>query len=234
MKLQSMKYLPCSCPVCSRTSVKGLLELDPGERTKGLAVHNLHVLRGELESCKEAIAEGRLWDLVEERATAHPRLREAFTELSKRSKELTAGTPALKERGLFVRSQEDLARPEVVAAASRLAGAYHRSSERALLLTGRKPGRSTEGRRGFDAYRVHPVLGPYPSELEFMYPFSQTETDASKVQVDLEGAKRRLKALGYTRVVAEGGAGRRPRRVRSRRSRRGASPSPRSSSARSR
>ena len=234
MKLQSMKYLPCSCPVCSNTSVKELLELGHGERTKGLAVHNLYVLRGELESCKEAIAEGRLWDLVEERAMAHPRLREAFTELSKRSKELTAGTPALKERGLFVRSQEDLARPEVVAAASRLAGAYHRSSERALLLTGGKPGRPTEGRRGFDAYRVHPVLGPYPSELEFVYPFSQTETDASKVQVDLEVAKRRLKALGYAKVVVEGGAGQMPRRVRSRRSRRGASPSPRSSSARSR
>ncbi len=229
--LKAMKYLPCSCPVCTRTSLKELLELDHTERTRRLSVHNLFVLREELEACKEAISEGRLWDLVEERSMAHPRLREAFVELAKHSDELAAGTPAVKERGLFVRSTMDLARPELRTAAARLSGAMRRSSGDAVVLDseGTKRGKSAVGRKDADAYRVHPILGLYPSELEFHYPFSQTEASLVRPETPVE-PKRALKELGYRRVLVQGER----RRVRSRRTRRGASPSPRSSSARSR
>ena len=221
--LKSMKYLPCSCPVCSRTSVGELLEMEHGERTKRLSVHNLHVLKEELEACKEAIVEGRLWDLVEERSMAHPRLREAFLKLSEFSDELALGTPAMKEKGLFVRSAEDLRRPELLMAAGRLRQAVRRTSKTAVVMDGASKG-------GDDAYHVHPTLGPYPAELEFVYPFSQTEVQLASVEGD---PRAELRKLGYARVAFRGkqaGAG----KVRSRRSRRGASPSPRSSSARSR
>ncbi|MDG6920551.1 MAG: tRNA guanosine(15) transglycosylase TgtA [Nitrososphaerota archaeon] len=225
LTLQSMKYLPCSCPVCSKTTVKELLELDHQRRTGALSLHNLHVLREELEGCKEAISEGRLWDLVEERSMAHPRLRDAFLRMARYSADLEAGTPAMKERGLFVRSDVDLLRPELAMASRRLAGAAKRSSKKAVLLGVRE--RRGPPPAGADAYLLHPHLGPVPAELGFQYPFSQTESALAQSGGDAEGAKRRLRAKGYSSVSAGG-------KVRSRRNRRGASPSPRSSSARSR
>ena len=191
LALRSMKYLPCSCPVCSRTSVKELLEMGHEERTKALSAHNLFVLKEELDGCKEAVVEGRLWDLVEERSMAHPRLKDAFRRLAGHADDLAVGTPTMKDRGLFVRSDLDLQRPELKAARARL---------RSVARTGR--GRQT-----------HPILGPYPSALEFDYPLSQTEVADT---VGPMAPKRKGK------------------RARSRRNRRGASPSPRSSSARPR
>jgi 7-cyano-7-deazaguanine tRNA-ribosyltransferase len=234
MTLKSMKYLPCSCQVCSKTSVKELLELAHPERTRLLSVHNLFVLKEELEACKEAISEGRLWDLVEERSVAHPMLREAFVELAKLSKELSVGTPALKERGLFVRSTEDLMRPELLMAASRLSGTTRRSSKDALLaIPGERPGRRQERKLGEDTYDVHPILGPYPVELEFHYPFSQTVVGGVAPTMSVEDVKKKLRRIGYTSVRLEKSKKRSAVvRSKNRPNRRGASPSPRSSSAR--
>jgi 7-cyano-7-deazaguanine tRNA-ribosyltransferase len=234
MTLKSMKYLPCSCVVCSKKGVKELLELDLPERSRLLSVHNLYVLREELEACKEAISEGRLWDLVEERSMSHPRLREAFLEMAKHSEDLSLGTPALKDRGLFVRSAGDLRRPELLSAQRRLSWAMRRDSRGAHI--DRKDGDGARPRassRGRDLYRIHPVLGPYPAELEFLYPFSQTEVGSMVPLVTPEESKRRLKGIGYAAVTVDRGPGRR-KKVRSRRTRSGASPSPPSPSARSR
>ncbi len=225
--LQAMKFLPCSCPICTRTTVNGLLELDHSERTRQLSTHNLYILREELESCKEAIAEGRLWDLVEEKSMAHPRLREAFLELTKYAADLSVGTPAMKDKGLFVRTREDLLRPELRMAAARLSNAVSRSSAGAEIIEGRKG----KGGGAADLYKVHPILGAYPAELEFQDPFSQTEAALLERPAMEKEAKRALRRMGYRRVVVRR---KKPGKVRSRRSRRGASPSPRSSSARSR
>ena len=236
MTLKSMKYLPCSCPVCTKTSVNGLLELDHPERTRQLSMHNLYVLREELEACKEAIAEGRLWDLVEEKSMAHPRLREAFLEMAKFSKELIPGTPALKERGLFVRSAGDLMRPEILAAQRRLSQVTRRDSSVAFISSD-APGepRTDRGESGAeDVYRNHPILGPYPVELEYHYPFSQTEIgDMIPLLMPAESV-RRIRRLGYGAVRTSAGESFSERKLRNKRNRRGASPSPRSSSARSR
>ena len=239
--LKEMKYLPCSCPVCRGRGVKDLLDVEAGERTSLLATHNLHVLRKEVELCKEAIAEGRLWDLVEERATAHPKLHEAFRTLASLSKMLEPGTPALKNRGLFVRDALDAARPELAIARDRLMGALKRSSRTAVLLVGgetvpvgrlRPMGHGSRLRES-DVYRLHPRLGPYPLELDFVYPFTQTvDTAGSAGELTREGV-RRLRELGYSRVVvasADGRAG----KARSRRRREAASPSPRTASSRPR
>ncbi len=240
MTLQSMKYLPCSCEVCSKTSVQAILEQDERERTRLLSVHNLLTLKAELDTCKEAIVEGRLWDLVEERSMAHPRLREAFVELSKFSKFLSAGTPTLKDKGLFVRSAEDLLRPEVRKAGLGLKSAIRRSSSRAVIMVredsrnAHKGPRSQELRGDDDSYILHPIFGPYPSELEFVYPFSQTEVGAVEHPISLDDAKKILKRMGYKTVQGVSKKNKELVRVRSKRTRRGASPSPRSSSARPR
>jgi 7-cyano-7-deazaguanine tRNA-ribosyltransferase len=234
LTLKSMKYLPCSCPVCTKTSVMELLELDHPQRTRQLSIHNLFILKDELQACKEAIVEGRLWDIVEERSMAHPRLREAFLEFAGLSSELTLGTPALKERGLFVRSASDLSRPEILSAQRRLADAIERSSRSARVGIGEGEGRKgSQMGKGGDLYKVHPIFGPFPAELEFHYPLGQTEVGDMVPQFSLEAGKKQLRALGYRKVTIAGGSSGK-KKVRSRRSRRGASPSLRSSSARPR
>ena len=236
LSLAAMKYLPCSCTVCTRTSVKALLELDHQERTRQLSMHNLWILREELEACKEAISEGRLWDLVEERSMAHPKLREAFLELTKYSEDFLPWTPALKERGLFVRSAGDIRRPELLAAEKRLSRVRRRDSRVAVMVSEAEveSRASKKGGETGDAYGNHPVLGPFPVELRYHYPFSQTEVGAMVPLLTPSESVRRLRGLGYRAVKSAESQRRSKRKVKSRRSRRGASPSPPSSSARPR
>ena len=241
LSLELMKYLPCSCPVCAKTSVRDLQEVDTRERAKLVATHNLYMLREEVEACKEAIAEGRLWDLVEEKSMAHPRLRDAFVELSKHRELLVGGTALLKDRGLMLRSEEDLERPELVSAGKRLEGVLKGTSKKAVLLTswnavplGKKKRHGGAGPPGrSDTYRIHPALGVYPAELDFVYPFTQFITAAGLGgRMNVKEATARLRKLGYTSVKiskVRAGGGNPSRRVTSRRTRRGASPSPRSS-----
>ncbi|MDD1739854.1 MAG: tRNA guanosine(15) transglycosylase TgtA, partial [Methanothrix sp.] len=71
-KLEVMSYLPCSCPVCQGHTLKELM--NSPERAKLLARHNLYVSLQEIKQVKESIREGSLWDLLEVRCRAHPRM----------------------------------------------------------------------------------------------------------------------------------------------------------------
>ena len=244
LKLDAMKFLPCACRVCQATSVKDLNGLGRNERTKLLATHNLLVLRKEVEACKEAISEGRLWDLVREKAVVHPKLLEALSVVAEAGARLGDGTPPMKDRGLFLRDRFDSGRPELAAARKRLAGTTPKSSRAAVLLDvgGSVPysklrlsGRIPEGA---DVYRIHPVLGPYPVELDFVYPFTQTvATGGPREGEDRSTAVAALRRMGYDRVaVAEPDSGGRlvVSWPRSRRRPKGSSPSAPSSSSRPR
>lgn len=241
LSLSAMKYLPCSCPICSKTSVGDLLESEEGERIKLVATHNLHVLKEETESCKEAIAEGRLWDLVEEKSLVHPKLHDAFVEFSRHSDHLAEATPLLKERGLMLRSAEDLVRPELALAARRLKSVARRSSRGAVLLStwnsmpiGKKKYRPAAASQTSDTYRIHPALGVYPAELDFVYPFTQVVTaEDLGIRMGISEATGRLRKMGYKSVrrSPQRIAGNGSRRVKSRRTPRGVSLSPGSSSA---
>ncbi len=240
LKLEQMKYLPCSCPVCVKTSVRDLGEMDFQSRSRQLAIHNLYVLREEMEGCKQAIAEGRLWDLVEEKATAHPRLMEAMQRFAGESGGLADATPALKDRGLIVRGDMDLDRPELKSAAAMLGRALHKDRKRALLITGGEGLSVARLRVGpkklditkFDVYRLHQLLGAYPAELEFVYPLTQTVgpfSSAAWMDTAEARARRVLRRMGYSSVVvvAAGDSGSASlRAVRSRRRRRASSPCP--------
>ena len=213
VELKKMQYLPCSCPVCSTTSVGDLTSMGREERVKKLALHNLFLLRKELLTCREAVTEGRLWDLVEEKAAAHPRVSEGFREMAGQAELMKAGTALLKDRGLFLRSEMDEERPELMLAAERLKNIKRRRSTSALLLL-------TRGRRlretqlppekkpgSVDLYRLHPQLGAYPAELDFLYPFTQTveirEMNGERRPKDSPRAAGldELKRMGYKKIL---------------------------------
>ncbi len=238
MRLEEMRYLPCSCHVCNSTSVSELSGMSRWEMSRRLALHNLHLLKMEMDSCKEAIWEGRLWDLVEEKAASHPRLLEALKELVREAPRLMAGTAQLKDKGLFVRGEVDLLRPEVTAARSRLKAASRRDSRKALLLIS---GESLPISRlhleppknlvGLDIYRIHPTLGVYPAELDFVYPFTQTvHAKTRDSESAVPSAVLALRKRGYSQVkiaLIDGKGGVRLLSPKSRLRPKGASPSPR-------
>jgi len=203
LDIRTMAYLPCSCPVCNATSRADLVEMESGERTRRMALHNLHVLRADVLRCKEAIVEGRLWDLVEERAMAHPRLAVAFRALTKHARWLSKPTRLLKDRGMLLRTPEDAGRPELLLANQHLAPVVRRRAKEARVLAtpvARPSPKSAASARVVDYYRVHPELGPFPAELQFVFPFTQTVSDRD-VEPRIRDAVRRLRAMGYSRVT---------------------------------
>jgi 7-cyano-7-deazaguanine tRNA-ribosyltransferase len=219
LRLDRMTYLPCSCPVCNATSVEGLRGTPREERVRKMALHNLHVLRADVLRCREAIYEGRLWDLVEERAMAHASSAAAFRALSHdHSDWLVKPTRLLKLRGLMVRSDEDTRRPELSLARSHLERLMvkrrgTKARKTAVLVPGSAapPLTKASGRlrhvRGLekaDLYRVNPQLGCYPAELEFVFPFAQTISDRAAPEAAVKACVRKLRAMGYAKVVVAG------------------------------
>ncbi|MEM0332968.1 MAG: tRNA guanosine(15) transglycosylase TgtA, partial [Candidatus Aenigmatarchaeota archaeon] len=75
-----LEYLPCSCEVCRKYSVEELREMNEKELIRLLAIHNLYVLKKELENTKQAIKEGRLWEYLREKSYSHPALYKAFKQ----------------------------------------------------------------------------------------------------------------------------------------------------------
>jgi len=209
LRVNEMKFLPCSCAACTRTSMRDLREMEEQERTRVIATHNLYVLKEEVESCKEAIAEGRLWDLVEEKSMTHPLLRDAFVEYSRHRVIFAESTPLLKERGLMIRSNLDMERPELVNVEKRLRGVCTRTSSTATLIAKwdsvpMKRNKPREiGSDKPDCYRIHPIFGTYPMELDFVYPFTQMVLAGCTGRIVSPGrAARNLKELGYKMVKA--------------------------------
>jgi 7-cyano-7-deazaguanine tRNA-ribosyltransferase len=113
-RLENLEYFPCACRICSEHTPSELLSLPQAERTKLLAWHNLELCFAEIRNIKQAIKEGRLWELVELRAMAHPSLLKAFKNLSKYSLFIEENSPVTHTHGIFYFGSADLTRPEIV------------------------------------------------------------------------------------------------------------------------
>lgn len=113
-KISEMSYLPCSCPICSKRTLKEMRDIGTEELEKELALHNLHAINREIYEIKEAISEGRLWDLVEVRARTHPALFAAFLNMLRYAGQIERYSPVMKRRGIYVFDRKSLRRPEII------------------------------------------------------------------------------------------------------------------------
>ncbi|MCX8169329.1 MAG: tRNA guanosine(15) transglycosylase TgtA [Candidatus Methanomethylicia archaeon] len=115
IKLKNLKYLPCICDVCRKYNIEDLKEMNKNSREKLLAIHNLWIINNEINHIKQAIVEGRLWELVEIKSKSHPQLFNALIKLSKYAKFIEKYDPVTKgiTRGIFYTTHEGLSRPEV-------------------------------------------------------------------------------------------------------------------------
>lgn len=185
-KIDELEYFPCNCPACHSNTPERVRKLLIPERERFLAAHNLHSCFQEIETVKQAIVDGRLWELVESRSRNHPSLQRAFQRLLKYSQQLEKETPVSKGKGPFVTTSDSLHRPEVIRHQDRLLKRY-RPPERSVLLllpeTYLKP--FQRYRKDFDLLaqtqwrNVHVcsynlTYAIVPQELLDVYPLSQT------------------------------------------------------------
>ena len=162
-KLEEMSYLPCSCPVCQKHTLKELMASP--EKTRLLARHNLYVSLQEIKQVKESIREGSLWDLLEVRCRAHPRMLDGLRRLACYGEWLERLDTARKST-FFCTSAEGSLRPEVVRYARRI---DRISLEGEVLITDD----THMDTSGFDrVFYWKPPFGPFPAELAETYPFN--------------------------------------------------------------
>jgi 7-cyano-7-deazaguanine tRNA-ribosyltransferase len=113
-RLEDLSYLTCHCAVCTKySSPKELFDSNKEIRTIEIAKHNLYILKTELNTVKQAILDGRLWEYVIQKSRAHPKLMESI-EILKDSNLLGPGTPIFKQRAIFFYDPLDQHRPEAL------------------------------------------------------------------------------------------------------------------------
>ncbi|MEM2878670.1 MAG: tRNA guanosine(15) transglycosylase TgtA [Candidatus Hadarchaeales archaeon] len=173
--LKDLREFPCSCKVCSSTSPEELRAAQVDERVLMLARHNLHATFAELRAIRQAIRDGRLWEHVQMRCAAHPKMLEGLARLTGYSKAIERFDPVTKRSAFFYLGRESLSRPEVMRHRARLLERYEPEPRNNLLVL---PCTEFERARVPDPEQTHvirllPVFGPVPEELEEIYPLSQ-------------------------------------------------------------
>jgi 7-cyano-7-deazaguanine tRNA-ribosyltransferase len=163
--LSELSYLPCACQVCSNHTAESLQKSPEKERL--LALHNLHVTLAEINRIRQAIRDGVLWELVDERCRGHPQLLRGYRELLTYGPELMHQDRVSKRR-FFYRGSESCQRTEVLR--------YHAMiprfdvGTRALITFDQKM------HSGYDVvFFFKPPFGPYPPELSETFPIGQSE-----------------------------------------------------------
>ncbi|MFX0030310.1 MAG: tRNA guanosine(15) transglycosylase TgtA [Candidatus Hermodarchaeota archaeon] len=71
-KLEELEEFPCHCPICCEYKPKEIKNFEDNFRIELLAKHNLYISFSELRTVRQAIKEGNLWELVEQRVRNHP------------------------------------------------------------------------------------------------------------------------------------------------------------------
>ncbi|MGA9400676.1 MAG: tRNA-guanine(15) transglycosylase, partial [Haladaptatus sp.] len=153
-----------------------------------LAEHNLHVTFEEIRTIKQAIRTGNLFELVENRARAHPAMLDGYRALGDHAAQLERTDPASKG-AFFYLSGESAARPEVVRHHQRLS---RLNPEGRVLLTEGNP-----SSRYDESWNVVPPFGPFPRALSETYPLTAEIPD----RMDTAGYESA--ARGVARLVEE-------------------------------
>lgn len=186
-RLDSLRELPCSCRVCSNHDADDLRDFDL------LAEHNLMVSFAELRRVREAIRDGSLQELVEQRCHAHPSLLNGLHRLGSHMDYVERYDPAVKSTMFYLGNPR---RPEV-----------HRHHERLdRVEVGEEAVITTLNRNGDDVLLLKPPFAPFPPELREVYPLNAEvpeEPGVEAVESALEGVLRLVELNPGTEFVLE-------------------------------
>ncbi|MCX6695413.1 MAG: tRNA guanosine(15) transglycosylase TgtA [Candidatus Altiarchaeota archaeon] len=111
--LDELEYLPCSCPVCIEHGLK-LKNLYGDDKVKALAEHNLYVSLKELDRVKQAICDGKLWEMVIRQCRSHPNLLAGLQRMLNHSEWIAELDPITKKSAFYDIGEECGRRSEVI------------------------------------------------------------------------------------------------------------------------
>ena len=190
-KLENLQEMPCSCEVCTNYTPDDLRAMPKEQRRELIAQHNLHVSFAELRLIRQAIYDGNLMELVEERCRAHPALLEARRQLGNYSSQLEQYDPRSKKSAFFYTGPESLCRPEVLRHMQKLRE-MPKKRDLVILPPTRKPySKFISGKLGeFFVYGSEQEIdientdfmvldipfGLIPLEIDEVYPLSQNDS----------------------------------------------------------
>ena len=200
-KLENLVEMPCSCEICSKYTPDDLRAMPKEKRRDLIAKHNLYVSFAELRLIKQAIYDGNLMELVEERCRAHPALLEAKRQLGKYMEDLEKYDPRSKKSAFFYTGCESLLRPEVLRHREKL-HMMDKKRDLIILPSTKKPySKFISGKLGdfyvngkqdeidldnADFMVMDVPFGLIPLEIDEVYPLSQNESPKIK---DLDAVK---------------------------------------------
>ncbi len=189
-KLENLQEMPCSCEVCSKYTPDDLRAMPKEQRRDLIAQHNLHVSFAELRLIRQAIYEGSLMELVEERCRAHPALLDAVRQLANYSEDLEKYDPRSKKSAFFYTGPESLHRSEVLRHHQKLME-MPKKRDLVILPSTRKPySKFISGKLGefyiygsqqeFDIENTDFMVldvpfGLIPLDIDELYPLSQSD-----------------------------------------------------------
>ncbi len=179
--IKELEDFPCYCKQCVGLTPKEVRKLTKTEQIEFLAKHNLYVSMGEISTIRQAIREGRLWDLVRDRARAHPKLFDGVQKLISSKhlmKELQQGTPITKASSLSIFDKQDAHRPELSIDFLNLARKEKQQAKIIILGNNASTYHLVQAyikktRIEEDLYVFHPIVGLIPLELADAYPVNQ-------------------------------------------------------------
>ncbi|MBB6402245.1 7-cyano-7-deazaguanine tRNA-ribosyltransferase [Methanococcus maripaludis] len=176
--MKDLKSFPCTCKVCSEYTPKQLFNLEEKEKTRLLAEHNLYVTFEEIDRIKNAIKEGNLWELVEERCRSHPKLLNGLRVISKYMDFIEKHDPVSKKSGFFYTGYESMNRPEIYRHKQRL----ERIQYDKIYVTSVSEHTSKPYHENLDNVPCDvdvlikdSVFGLVPLNIDTMYPLAQNE-----------------------------------------------------------
>ncbi|MFX0011376.1 MAG: tRNA guanosine(15) transglycosylase TgtA, partial [Candidatus Hermodarchaeota archaeon] len=110
-KLEELEEFPCHCPICSDFSPVEMRKFEDNLRIELLAKHNLYLSFSELKTIRQAIREGNLWELVEQRVRTHPNLVKALDLIKLDKPFIERYEKVYKSHGRLYASNESVNRP---------------------------------------------------------------------------------------------------------------------------
>lgn len=81
-KLEGLHEWPIMMPCISSITPEDVRNLDKQARMEILSKYNLEITLAELSRCRQAVRDGNIWRLVEQRSHQHPALRDAYLWLT--------------------------------------------------------------------------------------------------------------------------------------------------------
>ncbi len=183
--LKNLQFFPCSCEICSNYSVNELKQMDKESRTELLAIHNLIVSLEEIKRVKQAIIEGRLYELVLSRVMNHPSLAKLKNLLfgNSTSAIIEPYDPISKLRSLLITDPILAYQPLILRYQNRIFRRFHCWNSKLLIGHEFQNLHSTQS---YQTISISPLFGIIPHELKGVYPLVQHERIPMEFSMDIK------------------------------------------------